>query len=136
MNRRRFLCFALAAVLAGLPIMGWLLWSPQTAINREHAALIQVGMTLAEVEAILGGPPRDDGVGLIVYQRPDGTEGSASPSELSDSLDLPDEKHWLSDEIHVEITLDDAGRVADVTVEAVQRAREGPIDRLRRWLGL
>jgi hypothetical protein len=136
MSRRLLLFPFLGAVLVGLALGVLLLWPRPSTIIRENAAKIQVGMTPGEVEAILGGPPRDDGVGLIVYQRPDGTKGTASQSELSDSLDLPDEKHWLSDEIHVEITLDDAGRVADVTVEAVQRASEGPIDRLRHWLGL
>ncbi len=136
MGRHRFLFPFLATVLVGLAIMAWLLWPRPTAINRENAAKIQEGMTLAEVEAILGGPPRDDGVGLLAFQRADGTEGTMPRSEFNDSLNLPDEKHWLSDEVLIGITLDQAGRVAGVTVEPVQLASEGPLDRLRRWLGL
>jgi hypothetical protein len=56
---RRLLLFAVPAGLAVALIAAWLLW-PRTAITRENAEKIQVGMTLAEVEAILGGPARDD----------------------------------------------------------------------------
>jgi hypothetical protein len=64
-TRRRLLVFGLLATLIGLGVGGWLLWPKSTAITRESAAKIQKGMTLAEVEAILGGPARDDTTGLI-----------------------------------------------------------------------
>jgi hypothetical protein len=44
---------AVVALAAG----AWLLL-PRPAITRENAARIQVGMTLTEVEALLGGPAR------------------------------------------------------------------------------
>jgi hypothetical protein len=57
-TRRRLLLFILASV-AVLAVGAWLLW-PRTAITRENAAKIKEGMTLAEVEAILGGPARNE----------------------------------------------------------------------------
>jgi outer membrane protein assembly factor BamE (lipoprotein component of BamABCDE complex) len=53
----------------------WLLWPRPSAITKENANRIQVGMTLQEVEAILGGPARDDthGAGRAFFVF--GTEG-------------------------------------------------------------
>jgi hypothetical protein len=137
MSRRLALFPFVAAFLVGLAFVAWLLWPRPTAINRENAAQIQVGMTLAEVEAVLGGPPRDDGIGVLAFERPDGSEATMTRAELRGELNqLPDVKQWLSDEILVEVTLDDAGRVASTTVDPVRLAHLGPIDRLRRWLGL
>jgi outer membrane protein assembly factor BamE (lipoprotein component of BamABCDE complex) len=65
MTRRRLLLFALIAVAVVLAVGVWLLW-PRTAITRENAAKIQAGMTLAEVEAILGGPARDEMTGRVL----------------------------------------------------------------------
>jgi hypothetical protein len=137
MNRRLLLFPFLSAFLVGLAFVVWPLWSRPTAINRENAAQIQVGMTLAEVEAVLGGPPRDDGNGVLAFQRVDGSEATMTRSELRGALNqLPDVKHWLSDEVLIEVTLDHAGRVTSITVDPVRLAHLGPIDRLRRWLGL
>ena len=73
MRIRRVLMFGLPAVtLAGL-LAFWLL-PTRTAITRQNAEKIQKGMTLAEVEDILGGPPRDDGFGLVALRRLDGSE--------------------------------------------------------------
>src|SRR6266566_3187740 len=58
-TRRRLFLFGLLVALLVVGAGVWLLW-PRTAITRENAAKIEVGMTLGEVEAILGGPPRND----------------------------------------------------------------------------
>jgi outer membrane protein assembly factor BamE (lipoprotein component of BamABCDE complex) len=58
-RRRLLLALALlTCVLAGG--VAWLLLARETAITRENAAKIENGMTQAEVEAILGGPARND----------------------------------------------------------------------------
>ena len=52
-------------VLSGVALAGcWLL--PRTQINAANFAKLQVGMTRAEVEAILGGSPRDESTGELV----------------------------------------------------------------------
>ena len=66
---RRLLLLALPAALVAVLLAAWLLWA-RTAITRENAERIRVGMTLAEVEAILGGMPTafDDAREQVVYE--------------------------------------------------------------------
>jgi hypothetical protein len=63
MTRRRLLLFGLLATIAILATV-WLLW-PRTAITRENAAKIQPGITLADVEKLLGCPDRDESTGPL-----------------------------------------------------------------------
>jgi hypothetical protein len=64
MNRRHALLLLIVSSLAML-VVGFSWRSPtRTAITREHAARIARGMTRAEVEAILGGPARDETDGM------------------------------------------------------------------------
>jgi hypothetical protein len=70
MTRSRRLLFAVA--IAALAIGVWLVWLvwlvwPRSGITRENAARIQNGMTLEEVEVILGGPARDDATGPATW---------------------------------------------------------------------
>jgi hypothetical protein len=63
-TRRRVLMLAFPAAVVLLAVVVWLFWlQPPSAITRENAAKIKDGMRLAEVEAILGGPARDDRTG-------------------------------------------------------------------------
>jgi hypothetical protein len=60
-TRRRLLKFGLLAIVATLVGMVCLLWpEDSSAINRENAARIRQGMTLDEIETILGGPGRHE----------------------------------------------------------------------------
>ena len=49
--------------LSALGLALWLLWPREWAITEENIGRIQKGMMRAEVEAILGGPARDDSGG-------------------------------------------------------------------------
>ena len=69
MTRRRVLLLGLLATAVGVAAAAWLLW-PRTAITRENAAKVREGMTLAEVEAILGGPARDETTGPVEREEP------------------------------------------------------------------
>src|SRR5262245_10142275 len=64
-RRRRVVGGAALASLGALGLTAWLLW-PRTAITRENGEKIHEGMTQAEVEAILGGPARDEASGPLV----------------------------------------------------------------------
>jgi hypothetical protein len=64
---RRLLLFGLFAGL--LALAAWLAW-PRTAITPANAARFQEGMTLAQVEAIMGGPPRREGESHVSVQGP------------------------------------------------------------------
>ena len=56
MPRRRLILVATLLLAAGV----WLARPASTQITMENASRIKEGMTLAEVEAILGGPARDE----------------------------------------------------------------------------
>jgi hypothetical protein len=121
-RRRRLLIVAVVGATVALAVGAWLLW-PRTAITRENAAKIREGMTLAEVEAILGGPARDDYTGPLL---PDG------PAELA-CVALP---RWASDRVVIWVSFDADGRVEWSEKVHTRRIEESPLDRVRRWLGL
>jgi hypothetical protein len=123
-RRHRFLLLSLAAVVVGLAPGAWLLW-PRTAITWENAAKVRPGMTLDEVEAILGGPARHGTTGPVSYCLT-GVEGF-DPG-------VPRPPEWVSDEVLVMVYLDANHRVQRCVPVAVRR--EGLIvDMSRRALG-
>jgi hypothetical protein len=152
---RRLVLLTLPAGPAVALVAAWLLW-PRTAITRENAARIQLGMTLAEVEEILGGPARDESGGKLVGDV-DG-KGDADPEERQRRIDvntvllelmeamvvrtvkrgrLPhDDLFWVSDQAFVHVRFDQNNRVSLVSIIPVRRADDAVLDRLRRWLGL
>ncbi len=136
-GRRRVCWFAVPAALGVLAVGVWLLW-PHTAITRANAAKVQPGMTLAEVEAILGGPARDDTTGPVVCEEPP----EFAPPDAQGRryritfVDMRPLLRWHSDEVQVRIHFDDDGRVTDCHSFLMRRAEETLLDRVRRWLGL
>jgi hypothetical protein len=144
---RHLLLFGLPAVLVAVALAAWLLW-PRTAITRENAARIQDGMSLAEVESLLGGPARDETTGPVTLD-----EGGGNPADgigyplrelrMRQWIDLlvwgalrPRAPQWKSNHVTIRVEFDAHDRVADFGVYRMRRVDEGPLDRLRRWLGL
>jgi hypothetical protein len=113
---RRLVLLGLPAAFMVALLAAWLL-SPRTAITRANAEKIRKGMTLAEVEAILGGPARDEAP----------ERGLAWPS-YKGSL-------WASDLGAVRVGFGHEGRVV-FTSGFAPRARQGPFVLIRHWLGL
>src|SRR5436305_330604 len=110
MTRRRLLLLSLAAIAVVL-MVAWLLW-PRTGITRENARRIELGMTLAEVEAILGGPARDESSGPLTHD--------LGPIHVALSHGGPEGfpaaqrwLRWKSDSVTVDVTVCD-GRVIAV----------------------
>jgi hypothetical protein len=144
MTRRRFLFLSLAAVVVVLAV-AWLLW-PRTAITRENAAKIQVGMTLAEVRAILGGKPRDESNGRLDLEESEDLPDLLRHARVRQWIDCatqadfdPDggaRGKWQSNEVVVYIWWDAAGTVQDCSVFPLRRTPESPLAMVRRWLGL
>jgi hypothetical protein len=147
---RRFLFLSLGAVLVGFAAGAWLLW-PRPFITRGNAAKIEKGMTLGEVQALLGGPERIETTGP--------TEGDAD----DDAADAPDgerraterflialthaaqssraridgaKRTWGSDRVAIFVVFDADQRVIDLAVRPLRRAPESLADMLRRWLHL
>jgi hypothetical protein len=108
----------LFVLLAGCGVFGmlaaWLLW-PRTEITRENAAKIQHGMTLADVELILGGPPRSEGNSGVFL-----------------AMSGPAPMDWESHDVLIQIWFGTDGRV--IGVQAFPS--ENPEADVRRWLRL
>jgi hypothetical protein len=142
MNRKRWALVLMLVACAGV-FGGWLIW-PRSAITRENAAKIKVGMTLAEVEMILGGRGRDESTGLLIGDDDDLPEVAAFGGRLhyfcgSWSFDavqnwVPTE--WANNHLVIVVYLDDEGRVGCYRAYPARRVQESILDILRRWLRL
>lgn len=149
MNRRRFPFLCIATVVAGLAVWALLVW-PRTSITRENAAKIENGMTLGDVEALLGGPEHIETTGPTEGDADDdandGPDGERLASErfliaLTHSAQsrrsrIDSVQHiWGSDRVAIFVVFDADERVIDFAVRPLRRAPESPLDALRRWLG-
>jgi hypothetical protein len=121
-RNRRLLMLALPAGLVVLAVAAGWFW-PRAAITRESAAKIEVGMTRAEVETILGGPADPRGEDSTLW--PDDVIPAGSRLIVG--------PFWVGDDVLVVVAFDRTGRVQAVRV--LGRARVTLADRLRRWLG-
>jgi hypothetical protein len=101
--RRKRLLLCLGAVAAGLALAWWgpraLLAPTLHNLTPESFERVQEGMTLAEVEATLGGPPGDyTGGGMVPLIL------------LSNTQAWADSRMWVGDELAIDVSLDDRGR--------------------------
>jgi hypothetical protein len=112
MTRRRVLLLGSVAVVAACAIVVTV-W-PRTAINRWNAARIEKGMTRAEVEAILGGPPRQEGEPYPIF------------------MSGPRPERWGTPQLLVCVWFDNDDRVHSVHLFN----DDGPLELVRRWLRL
>jgi hypothetical protein len=129
-------------VLAIAAAGSWLSHSA-TAINRANFDMIHDGMTLPEVEAILGGPARSEQSGPWVFDI-DHEEAVAVDREviaMHQSLQAAavaqvhtSLNQWASDRLIVWVEFDGAGLVKSSTAMAIRRSHESPLAVLRRWL--
>jgi hypothetical protein len=135
-TRRRLLVLGLLAGLLVLGVGGWMLW-PRTAITRENAAKIETGMTLTEVEAILGGPERDESTGPLFIDDDTNRRARIIPGSMH-KLNFPprEEYIWKSNRVMTRVVLDLNGRMAFCEIMFVRRADESPCDMIRRLLRL
>jgi hypothetical protein len=58
-KKRLLLCSAALGACAGLAILVPALWPEPPGVTYANFNRVEIGMSQAEVEAILGGPPRD-----------------------------------------------------------------------------
>lgn len=147
---RRFLLLSLAAVLVGLAVGTWALWSlrADTAITRQSFARIRDGMSREQVEAILGGPPRDESTGPVKWDPFEGWEGPdrdrMTPEEpqqadfefFREPLAGGQPVEWISDTVMIQAYFRPDGRLLERTCYPACRSPESPFERIRRWLGL
>src|SRR5437870_3671391 len=130
-RRRRMLISVsiLALVALGIFVGGWLL-QPKPRIDRAAADQIKPGMTLREVEEIIGVPPGDYGVG----------KGETQPTW--ESLQWPFKRpphttqEWLGQENAISVWIDDDGKVTGHSFQPVYREYDSTFDRLLGMIGL
>jgi hypothetical protein len=137
-RRKRWLLLWLVTGAAALGLAVYLLW-PRSPINRANYDRIAVGMTRPEVEAILGGPARNETSGTLRV----GLWGDGDPRWMEGALirflhepDGPMSDVWATDRFVVWIDFGPDGAVAKKSCAPVSRAREWPLERIRHWLGL
>jgi len=137
--RRQKLLMALmglVVVAAGVAV----LWPRQDRITQENFALIHVGMSRANVVAILG-PPGDYTTGPTIFgiHRLSPWNVNATrldPNELNGSP-----YDWLTDTGWYTVTFDDSDKVEGRGFESGTKAKQGTVDNLlwrverqwRRW---
>jgi hypothetical protein len=69
-TRRRSAVYLSGVAVLGVAAFAAWLYLTRTAITEDTAIRIRPGMTLAEVEAILGGPARDESTGPLIAVLP------------------------------------------------------------------
>src|SRR5205807_859455 len=108
-------------VLAAIPgIALWFFW-PQTRITRISAASIREGMTLEQVEGILGGPARDERTGMTCLDEDDLSAEEARRLRsrarvISLSGNGEGANIWYSDEVEILVEITHQGCVSGVFV--------------------
>jgi hypothetical protein len=140
MTRRRVLLLGSVAVVAALVVTWWALPRP-SAIHQENAAKVKEGMTLAEVEAILGGPPRDEStMGILrdAVTLDDAIQAKSRIDGPRQGTGKPDGSihRWASDAAYIRIIGNTAGGVWTVDWVPVRLESDGILDALRRRIGL
>jgi hypothetical protein len=123
---------ALAFILVALPALSLFLFiSTRTKITAANGYRIRSGMTLAEVEAVLGGPPRIEGrrtrAELASYKYWAEQECTEEGIYYSESGNL--QRAWYSDEAHISV----AFQGERVTTWGITADR-GLLGRMEEWL--
>jgi hypothetical protein len=115
----RFLFLSIAAIAVAVGI--WTLW-PRSAITLQNMKRIKAGMTLAEVEQILGGPARDESSGATAF-----VQTAPGPSRGFD-----DSRRWIGQEHGVTVWFANQ-QVISLNIGIVVWP-ESVLDIFRRWL--
>ena len=129
MRRRTIAWIAGSLLLAGV-ILSFVWLRASQRLNVENFSQIQQGMTQAEVEKLLGGPPGNYGR----YSEKSGfmtLEGYFAPAGSV-------EKVWCNDKHRFEVYFDQDGQVVGQHKRAGYEQGSAPswLERLRAWLGL
>lgn len=144
MKRRLLAAVVVCACLAAACVLAVSLLTWESRIDPNHFEAIEVGMTKAEVEQLLGGPPRNECSGPVdVWVRREGGLQSAGldPGTLTiqffPAADVGEEAVWLSEAGLIAVRFGEDGRVQEKHVSNVV-VIESPRRNLRvailRWI--
>jgi hypothetical protein len=139
MPKRRTLVFiALAIIAIGVGI--YLCWPRSPRFTEEQFARIHNGMTLAEVEAVLGCPPGNysaDGQLLILVEIETAKPGQVAAFGRQWACDLPGGNRKLNEQpaLGVSVHFNADGRVTDKDRVFYMYIPPTLLERLRTWMG-
>jgi hypothetical protein len=140
MTRRQLLLLLVAAALMLCATAGWVVWltTAHTAITRQHAASVQAGMTLAEVEEILGDRARAElsGSGLILDSTEQPNSGFHQHGLMLHSHATPRPIEWQSDEVVISVQFSIDARVSSCYYLYTCRADDNIVAVVRRSMRL
>ena len=127
MRRKRLLLIVGCLTAMLLATYGILrLTAPRPKLTLDNMEAIEDGMTLQEVEKILGAP-----AGNYSSLR------DAEAADLPQCYDKPGDKNWVDDQMWLGVRFDEAGNVKARYYYPHRRNQNGTyLDSLRRWLGL
>ena len=122
MNRRHLLVLFLSVTLA-LATGVWLLLPPPSLITRDNASKnLHRGMTLVEIEQVLGGPARDEG-GRLPLSR-----------NFQPLREKPPSHEWATPEVIVQVWLDDAGQLHECNIIFSSANEDTLFNKILRWM--
>jgi hypothetical protein len=130
MFRRRLFLFGMPALLALFGVCALLASPRPSAITRENEAKIHEGMTPAELQAILGGPPRDESSGPT----------DLDPDALASRIGRPAPPsviriyEWRSDEVLIRVHFDSDRRVNWIDSCPLRRSYPGAQETVQHWV--
>jgi hypothetical protein len=121
MTRRRVLCglLVISAVLACFGGWLWMASGPRVSLLRFER--VKEGMSHAEVNGIVGGPPGD-------YF----SDGRVNKFDHDDGH----QSWWFGDDAALIVDFNDSGTVANALILEYPSVRPTFTERIRRWLGL
>jgi hypothetical protein len=137
--RRPYVLIAISTAILVLGLFACLMWPRKSAITVENAERIKEGMALAEVEAILGGPARDESTGPVAsVAQPEGIEIALVVSPLMVERifgkDSRQPLEWRSNQLILLVQFDAQGQVTDWRPIPTRRINESPFEMVGRLL--
>jgi hypothetical protein len=128
MSVRRIILLSLI-ICTAICILTPLIVIPGSLITRQNAERIHAGMTLTEVEAILGGPARDESTGPLLY---DGGVDICPP--INWPWDPTEHTEWRSDYYIIILTMNRNERVITCRCSRVRPAQENSFQTVCRLI--
>jgi hypothetical protein len=138
LTRRRLLICLLSATLLIVPVGGWVAWRMIPVPTQVQAyERLRLGMTLGEVEKVIGAPPglqhetltqanptliHESGIPFINWQ--DGWPNSGEPTK------------WVWKDFWIWVLFDDDGKAVGLYLFDSNGQPESPLGRLRKLIGI
>jgi hypothetical protein len=152
MTSRRRIGFLLSLLMLAGALLGIYLLTRGPAITTRNYERIQIGMTVAEVSDLLGGPPGDytdnaaPPVGRMVVHITQGNDylmDFVLAEGKSDHLlfHAPGEEHppvagWWGSKVSIAVRLNDRGQVTAKARAIAIRVEQTRVERVLEWLGI